>query len=202
MSQSRQCRIGEGETVACRSLRVGALQDAHIVITAGQICNAADSRRQIRCIRLKLSALQCLGKRQPVVQSFINRICLIPVCDDQTVAVFSDGRIDDEAWIFDFRSVERLCEDLFITYRKYTISAVCASSHDEIGCGSFAGRRHTCDDSASHIGIAFHSVCECVDLIYIHLFCSFLCHSLFHASASSYISRLCVILCVILCARR
>ena len=171
MAQTLKGGKGEGITVACAALGIGALKDAHFVaeIAVSESEHTAYAGSEIGSIGLELSCGQCLREALAGFETFINGIGLIAVGDDELIFKAADCSIDDEAGVFNLGNVKRLGENFTLFQGENSVAAVGASAHDKIsGCSLFAVGSLADDDAAANIGIAVNKLCYIVYLVDIH----------------------------------
>ncbi len=111
--------------------------------------NTRDPWCVVRRIRLKCTAPKALFKCHLPVQSFVDRICLIAVCDDCLVAKHTHRRVNNQARILELRRIKCLRADALSVFDKDTVAAVRAAAHDKIRRDGFSSIRRSADQDAS-----------------------------------------------------
>ena len=101
MAETVESGVGECVSVACRAVFVCALENAHFIgeIAAVKGQHTADSRGEVRLVRLKLSCFKSLLKGFAAFDEIIDSVGLVAVGDDEPVARLPDGGIDDKRGI-------------------------------------------------------------------------------------------------------
>ena len=108
----------------------------------------------VRAIRLEFSRTKRLLKSKLLIHSFINRICLIPVCYDRFITQYSDRCVNNQTWVCKLRWIKCLCTDSLSVLYKHTVSTVLTASHNKIGSDSLLSiRAFTNNNSSSWIRV-------------------------------------------------
>ncbi len=130
--------VAECVSLARIGIAVSALENRHGVVEAAVI-EAEDSRdtgRIVGSIVLELSCTEGLLKCKLLVHKLVDSVGLVAVCNDELAAEHSHGSIDNEVGIGELARIERLSTDSVTVLNENAVSAVLASSHDEVSRNS------------------------------------------------------------------
>ena len=94
---------------------------------------AGDPGCIVGAVRFKFPGPQSLFEGKSLLQSLIDRVCLVPVCDNRVVSQHPHRGINDQAGILQLGRVKSLGTDPFPVLHKYPVAAVCTAPHDKIG---------------------------------------------------------------------